>query len=153
MSNDGKWQLDVLLVEDDSNDVELFTRAFIKSGRTRFFQVVRDGEEAIDYLRGQPPYEDRDAYPPPNVIITDLKMPRTDGFRLLQWLHDHPECAVIPTIVLSGSALEGDVRKAYSLGASAFMNKPAGFGKLVRMVEAIFAFWSLCERPEIPVAC
>src|SRR5947209_1880270 len=130
MGSEIKWQLNVLMVDDSPEDIELFTRAFEMQGRTRSFFAVHDGEEAIAYLRCQPPYQNRMSYPSPNIIITDLKMPRMDGFQFLQWLHSHPECSVIPAIVFSGSALEADVRRAYQLGANAFINKPTSSAKL-----------------------
>jgi len=142
-----KWQLDILLAEDNQQDVELFEMALNECGHVRSLRVVRDGEELIQYMKAEPPF-DGPGRVQPNVIFMDLKMPKLDGFDVLKWLKRHPEWGVIPTMVLSGSALQADVRKAYQLGANAFFNKPTRFGELAKILEVTFEFWSRCERPD-----
>src|SRR5258708_6317532 len=88
-------------------------------------QIVTDGQEAIEYLQGAGKYHDRSQYPFPSVIFTDLKMPRVGGFEILEWLRAHPECSVIPVIILSASRLEADVQRAYQLGGNAYLVKPS----------------------------
>lgn len=143
----------VLLAEDEPNDVYLIKRALEKSGLEHTLRAVPDGGEAIRYLRGEGEFADRSAYPCPNLILSDLKMPGIDGFGLLQWLHDHPECSVIPMIILSASGIEADVRHAYQLGANAYMVKPSGLQDLVDLLHSMHDFWSRCERPSIPATC
>ena len=139
----------MLLVEDDPNDIQLFQLAFSRSGRRAgSLQVVRDGQEAVDYLCGHPPFLQAE-HRPPNIIVTDLKMDGMNGFEFLRWLHSHPDYAVIPTIVLSGSYLESDVRTAYQLGANAFFTKPHAVGELSAILHATLEFWSLAEKPQI----
>ncbi len=143
------WQLDLLLVEDDPNDIQLFKLAFGRSGkRARSLQIVRDGQEAIDYLCGNPPFL-HEEHRPPNIIVTDLKMDGMNGFEFLRWLHGHPDYAVIPTIVLSGSYLDHDVRTAYQLGANAFFTKPHAVAQLSAILRAAMEFWSLAEKPQV----
>ena len=72
-----------------------------------------------------------------------------DGFEFLRWLRSHPDLGVIPTIVLSGSYLEHDVRAAYRDGANAFFTKPNGVAELSRIVQATIDFWSLAEKPDL----
>jgi CheY-like chemotaxis protein len=80
-------------------------------------------------------------------------MPRCSGFELLQWLADHPECKVIPTVVLSGSAEEIDIRRAYQLGANAYFQKPSSFDDLVSLVKLCSDFWSRSLVPMVPTKC
>src|SRR5215211_1970791 len=116
--------MNILLVEDDANDVMLMQLALTRTGRNTQLEVVRDGEEALHYLQRSGEFADRASHPYPNVIVIDLKMPRVDGLEVLRWLHEHPECPAIPTIVFSASRLDQDVREAYRLGASSYFVKP-----------------------------
>src|SRR6476660_7954038 len=95
----GTRKLDLLLLEDDPMDIQLFRLAFKRvRQQARSLHVVHDGEEAIDYLCRRGLYA-ANGYRLPNVIVTDLKMPGMTGFDFLAWLHSHPDCGVIPTIV------------------------------------------------------
>ena len=125
----------ILIAEDDPNDVLLLRRAFQKNGLDLPVHVCTDGQDAIDYLRAHGPYADREKYPFPRAIITDLKMPRCSGFELLQWLDEHAECSVIPTIVLSASAEDRDVtvhgRRFYRVEGAGFrVQVPVGMHQL-----------------------
>ena len=119
-----KRNLTVLVAEDDPNDAELLRLALRAEGLGNPVQIVENGQKAIAYLCGQGEFSDRQRYPFPSVMFTDLKMPMVGGFEILQWLRDHPECNVIPVIVLSGSKLPGDVKRAYQLGANSYIQKP-----------------------------
>ena len=140
-------KLTILMVEDDASDVMLMRRALEKSTGGHFLFVVHDGEEAVAYLCGHGAFADRSLFPFPNIILTDLKMPRMSGFDFLVWLRQHPECSVIPTIVFTGSAEASDVDKAYHLGANSYMVKPSGLNELIELVQATYEFWRRCERP------
>ena len=122
----------ILLVEDDGNDALLATRALRNSGALQRVIHVSDGEQAIKFMSGAPPYTDRAAYPLPNLVLLDLKMPKLTGFDVLEWLQDRPELASrIPVIVLTGSVYDEDRRKAKELGAVGYQIKPLGFSELV----------------------
>lgn len=84
-----------------------------------------------------------------NVIIVDLKMPRMDGFDVLRWLDNHPECSVIPTVVLFSSTQESDVSEAYRLGANAFFSKPTNFSELEQILGLVFEFWSRAAQLQL----
>jgi CheY-like chemotaxis protein len=140
----------ILLVEDDPNDTFLLKRAFQKTGIDLPVHVCTDGAEAIDYLGGAGPFADRDQFPFPRVVITDLKMPRVSGFDLLAWLRDHPESDVTPKIVLSASAEQQDVIKAYQLGANCYFQKPSGSEELRKIVKISQHFWTRVILPPLP---
>jgi CheY-like chemotaxis protein len=139
----------ILIAEDDPNDAFMITRTLKKVGVLNPVQIIENGEQAIAYLRGDGEYKDRAVYPFPGVIITDLKMPKVDGFEILAWLRRHPECGVIPTVVLSASAIESDVVRAYQLGANCYLQKPGSGEELTRMIQLLFDFWNMCKIPRL----
>jgi len=139
----------ILLAEDDANDALLIKRAFAKSGIQNPIYVVLDGEDAIAYFTGEGKYADRLHYPFPEFFITDLKMPRKTGFEVLEWLQQHHECAVVPTVVLSSSSQVEDIKRAYRLGANSYFVKPPDFGGLQELVKRIFEYWARSEKPEV----
>ena len=139
----------ILVVEDDSNDALLIKSAFKKIGVTDPIHVVSDGVEAIDYMMGKGKFGDRQKFAYPTFILTDLKMPRSDGFAVLEFLKANPEWAVIPTIVFSASADLDDIKKAYILGASSYHVKPRTHGALVHQLLVLHAYWMTCEVPEV----
>jgi CheY-like chemotaxis protein len=138
------WKLDILLGEDTPSDIELFQMALTGCGGVQSLNVVRDGRDLLRYLQGKPPFEPG-VHPRPN----HLKMPKVDGFQILEWLKSHPECSVIPTVVFSSSKQEEDVQKAYKLGANAFFEKPSDFAQLEHILRAILDFWSCAQRPAV----
>jgi CheY-like chemotaxis protein len=96
---------------------------------------VRDGMEAMNYLRGVPPFDNRAKHPLPNLLLMDLKMPRMDGFRVLAWLRGQPRSDQMTVAVLSGSCWQADTDRAHALGANFFLNKPLDFRQLAGVVE------------------
>jgi CheY-like chemotaxis protein len=143
----------VLLVEDDANDVMLMRTALTRTGLNTQLEVVHDGEQALHYLQRSGEYANRRGHPYPSVIVIDLKMPRVNGLEVLRWLHDHPECPAIPTIVFSASRMDQDVQEAYRLGASSYFVKPTGFQELLELVKIMYSYWERAERPPVPDDC
>ena len=143
----------ILIVEDDEDDITLLQAAIRRAEVRNPVKVVRDGAEAIKYLEGVGAFEDRLAYPFPGALFLDLKLPKLNGFDVLQWMKEHKECKVIPVMVLTASAVERDVTKAYQMGANSFMVKPSSLDKLTELVDLAFRFWSMCEIPPLPVNC
>jgi len=139
----------ILVAEDDPNDAFILKRTLKKVGIRNPCTSVENGEEAIAYLRGDGIYGDRVAYPFPGVIITDLKMPKVDGFAVLDWLRRHPECGVIPVVILTASAIEADIVKAYQLGANCYLQKPASPDEFCHILQLLFDFWNVCKIPKL----
>jgi CheY-like chemotaxis protein len=131
-----------LLAEDSESDALLFRMEMGRHAGARLF-TVQDGQEAIDYLQGVPPYDDRRQNPLPDIILMDLKMPRVDGFDFLQWRRTEApvELRVIPVIVYSGSSLQRDVWRAYELGANRYMAKPLGLDTLRTQLSSTCEHW------------
>jgi len=127
----------VLVAEDNENDVLILQHAFsrIKSDVSLIF--VKDGEEAIHYLSGRDGFKDRDQYPFPDALLLDLKMPKIDGFSVLQWLRDHPPMHRLRVLVFSSSGYHSDIDRAYDLGASSFIQKPTALDDMAAIVNYI----------------
>src|SRR6476660_783230 len=127
----------ILFVDDDPNDMLLVQRAFKKAGLTYPLIHKRDGEEAIDYLSGKPPYSDRTRHPLPTLILLDIKMPKLNGFDVLNWLQRQPALAKIPVVILTASVRVEDRSEAEKLGAVGYRTKPVDFGELVEIIRDV----------------
>jgi CheY-like chemotaxis protein len=130
--------IQILLVEDSDDDV-LLTREVLRDAKVaNELNVVGDGDAALAYVRGEPPYEDVLA---PDVILLDLNLPRRDGREVLAELKADPGLATIPVIVLTTSAAERDVVDAYEHRVNAYVTKPIEFGELVETLRSFEDFW------------
>ena len=143
-------KLIILVAEDDENDVALLRRAISKVVHSHKIQVVSDGEQAIDYLRGEGVYSDRESFPFPNILILDIKMPRKSGLEVLEWLNQHPQCGIIPSVIFSSSDQPQDISRAYNNRANAYFIKPLSFNEWVELMEVIFGYWCRSHVPEPP---
>lgn len=139
----------ILVVEDDDSDFFLLERAFRKNHITNPIFRVKDGLDGLHYLQGSGEFSDRTKYPFPDVIILDLKTPRMSGLELLAWIRDHPDCRVIPTVIMSSSEQDIDVSKAYELGANTYFVKPSTFKDLVALTRTIQDYWRHGTRPVV----
>lgn len=115
----------VLVVDDDPSDA-VQTECALAELQPRFpVQILTSAEDLIAYLEGEGLYEDRAHYPYPSLVLLDLKMPKTDGFAVLEWLKLSGTHSQVPVVVLSGYAdMAGQVTRAYQLGARSFLPKP-----------------------------
>jgi CheY-like chemotaxis protein len=134
-------QVAILLVDDDQNDVLLVQRAFKRASLAYPLIHKHDGEEAIDYLSGKPPYSDRAKHPLPTLILLDIKMPKMTGFDVLNWMQQQPGLAKIPVVVLTASVREEDRSEAEKLGAVGYRTKPVDFKELVDIIRDVDARW------------
>ena len=129
--------MDILVVDDSANDTFLLEQAFKKAAATSRLHATQDGIEARAYLKGEGGFSDRAMHPFPDIVLLDLNMPRMNGFEFLEWLRDDPECESIVVYVLSASARDGDVQRAYELGANSYVVKPSRIEELVSFVTAL----------------
>ena len=139
----------IMVVDDDPSDLMLIERAFRAIGVKDPIHTINGGLEAIAYMMGEGKYADRSVYAYPTFITTDLKMPGADGFAVLEHLKNNPEWAVIPTVVLTGSADLDDIKKAYMLGASSYHVKPSAPDGLRNILKVLNNYWLTCEVPEV----
>jgi CheY-like chemotaxis protein len=131
----------VLVADDDANDISLLKRAFLRAGIDIHLKVARDGEEAIQYLHGDEPYADRAEFPIPKLLLLDLKMPRTDGFEVLEWIRKQSGLRRLLIVVMTSSDEPQDVDRAYDLGANSFLRKPDDFTNLIKISQKLHDYW------------
>ena len=137
----------VLHIDDDPNDTTLLQAATRKANLILQLKNVEDFDGAVAYLTGTGVYSDRRKYPMPSLVLLDLKMPRATGFEVLRWVRNDPAVRHIPVVVLSGSELQDDIRKAYLGGANSYLVKPLGFEALVNLVKNIHTVWLNARQP------
>jgi CheY-like chemotaxis protein len=131
----------ILLVEDNRMDVELTIDAFHEAKLLNTIHVVSNGQEALDYLFGRGRYTDRCAYPIPNLILLDLKLPGVDGFEVLRQIKSTPILKRLPIVILTSSKEEGDRALSYDRGANSYLVKPVSFDGFIGVVRQIEGYW------------
>jgi CheY-like chemotaxis protein len=132
----------ILLVEDNPMDIDLTRRAFAKRKLLNPFEVLRDGEEALTYIRRW----EVDA-PLPVVILLDLKLPKVDGLEVLREMKAHPQFCTVPVVILTTSAEDSDIQTAYQLGANSYIIKPVDFEKFMEVAEQVELYWNVLNKP------
>jgi len=139
----------ILLAEDQEDFIVLIAKAFKDAGISNPLYTVRDGDEAIAYLSGEGPYSNRQEYPLPDLLLLDLKMPKRDGFEVIQWIRSQPSLKALRIVVLTSSEQIRDVNRAYALGANSFLVKPGDFTNLQYLSRTIRDYWlEMSKAPE-----
>jgi len=133
-----------LHVDDDPHDAEFVENELKQLPFNINLRSVRDGIFAREYLEGHGKYADRVQNPLPDMIILDLKMPRSDGFEFLSWLRTQspPAQRLIPVVVMSSSAIPEDVQRAYASGANSYLVKPVSFSEFHNCVNTLATYWA-----------
>jgi CheY-like chemotaxis protein len=137
-------RLDILLVEDEDYDIDLTQRAIYKSDVESKLYVVRDGEEALDFLYRREGFED---VPQPDLILLDLNLPKIGGHEVLETIKEDEDLEEIPVIVLTVSEREEDVVKAYDSGASSYVHKPVNPAEFRKVIETVQEYWKIANLP------
>ncbi len=127
----------ILVAEDDASDALLLKLAFRRTNNNSDVHFVQNGEEVIAYLLGEAPFEDRNQFPLPGVLLLDLRMPRVDGYDVLEWLGQHREFRGITVGVLSGMEGTASIQRAFELGADFYLIKPHDPAELASLVNQI----------------
>lgn len=135
----------ILLVDDDSKDIELMLTSLEEQNLANQVVVVRDGAEALDYLYRRGSFSDRPA-DLPVVIFLDLKMPKVDGMEVLRQVKNDLELKHIPIVMLTSSREDRDLIECYSLGTNAYVVKPVIFVDFVEVVKQLGLFWVLTNE-------
>lgn len=138
--------LRILLVEDNDDDVVMLLEAFAGVPLVHL-DTVRDGEEAMAYLRRQGRYKD---VHPPGLLLLDIRMPKKDGFGVLREMKADPRLRHVPVIVLTTSSQEEDVVRSYAEGACSYLEKPVGLTRSRNMVRQLALYWT--ELVRVPTA-
>lgn len=137
----------ILLVEDNRMDVELTLDAFRERRLNNVVHVANGGVEALEYLLGEGKYADRVAYPLPDLILLDLKMPVVDGHEVMRKMKHVPLLRRIPIVILSSSKEEGDRALSYDNGANSYLVKPVSFEGFLDVVQQVDNYWLTLNVP------
>ena len=132
--------VDILLVEDSSDDAELTLRALKQRNLANQVLLCRDGAEAMEFFTAS-------AGPVPKVVLLDLKLPKVDGLEVLRRLKSDARTKSIPVVVLTSSREEPDIERAYELGANSYIVKPVDFEAFARAVSDVGLYWLLLNHP------
>jgi len=137
----------ILLAEDNPNDVELTIEALAQHNLANRVTVAHDGVEAMEYLRREGAFKDREPGDPA-VVLLDIKMPRKDGLEVLREIRSDPALKKVPVVILTSSREEQDLITSYDLGVNAYVVKPVNFPSFIDAVKQLGVFWAVInERP------
>jgi CheY-like chemotaxis protein len=141
--------VDILLVEDSQDDIDLALHTLRRENLANHIFVVRDGEEALDFLFCSGPYADRNPGHMPKLILLDLKLPKVDGMEVLRRLRSDSRTKILPVVIMTSSKEEKDVANGYNLGVNSFIQKPVDFDQFRQTVKTIGLYWFLInQRPQ-----
>ncbi|HEV2713746.1 MAG TPA: response regulator [Terriglobales bacterium] len=147
-------EVDILLVEDNKDDAELALHALRKEHLANRIHLVRDGEEALEFLFCTGDFEQRSFDNPPRLVLLDLKLPKVDGMEVLKRLKADPRTRTIPVVILTSSKEERDLVAGYGLGANSYIQKPVDFEQFRDTVKKVGMYWLVVNLPPVtrPIA-
>jgi len=140
----------ILLVEDNDDDVQLTLRALKRRRLANDIVISPDGADALDWLFCTGRHEERDPDDQPALVLLDLKLPKVDGFQVLERIRADERTRLIPVVVLTSSKEEEDRLRGYKLGANSYVQKPVSFEDFREAVEEIGLYWLLLNQPVPP---
>lgn len=136
----------ILLVDDNLNDIELALNALKRNNLGDNVVTARHGGEALDYLYRRGTFAGREGHDPV-VVLLDLKMPKVDGFEVLQAIKADEKLKTTPIVMLTSSKEEADLINCYRLGVNAYVVKPVDFSKFVETIRQLGTFWAVINEP------
>jgi CheY-like chemotaxis protein len=137
----------ILLVEDNPQDELLILRALRKAHVANRVEVVRDGQQALDYLFRQGEFAQTEKRNPPVVILLDISLPRLSGLEVLRAIRANPETALLPVVILTSSDEDRDRLRSYENGANSFVHKPLDFIDFAKVVTQLGIYWVAINEP------
>lgn len=140
-------EIEILLVEDNTNDAELTIRALHKKKLANNIIHLKDGAAALDFLFGKGEFESRNINLKPKIILLDLKMPKVDGLEVLRKIKSDDLTKTIPVVVLTSSKENPDIEKAYAAGANSYIVKPVEFDGFSKAISELGFYWLLLNEP------
>jgi len=147
-----KEAVEILLVEDNPADIELTLLALQAHKLANRICVVRDGEEALDFLFCRGTHSGRKPYEAPRLVLLDLKLPKVNGLEVLEAIKKDPHLRTIPVVALTSSKEERDLIESYQLGVNSYIQKPVDFDQFRKVVGQAGLYWLVVNHPAPPVA-
>jgi two-component system response regulator len=141
----------ILLVEDNPSDADLTRRALSKGHISNDLVVAEDGQDALDYLRGEGAYFGRAVSETPSVILLDLKLPKVSGLDVLRVVRADARLRRIPVVILTSSKEEEDASTGYDLGVNSYVRKPVDFKEFQEAIASLGLYWLILNEPNPPV--
>jgi len=135
--------VNILLVEDNEDHAELTLRALRSNNLINEVYVVKDGEEALDFVYHRGKYADVKEFPLPGLILLDISLPKVSGLEVLETLKGDPQLKVIPVIMLTTSEREEEIARSYAGGANSYVTKPVNFEEFVKKITEIKLYWTI----------
>jgi two-component system, response regulator len=142
-------EVDILVVDDSNDDVELTLHALRSENLANSVFVVRDGEEALEFLFCSGAYADRSFEHPPKLVLLDLKLPKVDGLQVLKQLKSDERTRNICVVMMTSSREERDMVDGYNLGVNSYLQKPVDFTDFRKMVKVAGLYWLVINRPPV----
>jgi two-component system, response regulator len=142
-------EVDILLVDDSPEDVELTLHGLRSENLANRVFVVRDGEEALEFLFCIGPHAERSFRHPPKLVLLDLKLPKVDGLEVLKQIKTDPRTKNMCVVLMTSSREERDMVSGYNLGANSYLQKPVDFDEFRKMVKLIGLYWLVVNRPPV----
>lgn len=140
----------ILLIEDNTSDIDLTRRALQKSHIANELIVKEDGQEALEYLFGKDQHTEEKMGELPALILLDLKLPKVDGLQVLKRIRANERTSRLPVVILTTSSEEQDVAQSYDLGANSYIRKPVDFTQFVEAVHRLGLYWLVTNQPPPP---
>jgi two-component system, response regulator len=141
--------VDILLVEDSQDDIDLALHALRQGKLANSIFVVRDGEEALDFLFCRGAYAERRLDHPPKLVLLDLKMPKIDGLQVLKQVKGDARTKSIPVVIMTSSKEERDLIEGYNSGVNSFIQKPVDFEQFRTTVKTLGMYWLVVNQAPV----
>jgi two-component system response regulator len=142
-------ELDILLVEDNQDDVDLALHSLRRGKLANRIVVVRDGEEALDFLFCRGTFAGRSFDSPPKLVLLDLKLPKVNGMEVLKQVKSDPRTKAVPVVIMTSSKEERDLVSSYDLGANSYIQKPVDFEQFRETVKTVGLYWLVINQPPV----
>lgn len=141
--------VDILLVEDNQDDIDLALHALRQGKLANSIFVVRDGEEALDFLFCRGAFSQRSFDLPPKLVLLDLKLPKVDGLQVLKEAKGDPRTKTIPIVIMTSSKEERDLVESYNSGVNSYIQKPVDFEQFRNTIKTLGMYWMVVNQPPV----